>query len=161
MTQPRAFPKMPEIGHPEAYYAKGVHHADKIGDVHLREAFKVGQYITLAMSPHLQWDEKLRFFKHALKRHCVPPPFPDEDVWMFYKQLAHLVRGYAGQEALRICSTEDDLYAARLSMGQDREKIADEAEQFFGRFCPPGEHCPEYFNESDWEQLKIIRDQWI
>ena len=42
---------------------------------------------------------------------------------MFYRSLADLVRQYAGQEALRLASVEDDLYAARLAMGQTREKI--------------------------------------
>jgi hypothetical protein len=152
---------MPEIGHPETYYARGVHRADKAGDVHLREAYKVGQYVTLAIDPHLAWDEKLKYFRHAIKRHCQPPPFPDDDVWMFYRQLADLVRQYAGQEALRLASNEDDLYAARLAMGQDREKIADEAEDFFSQLCPPGLDCPDWFNESDFAQLKLIRDQWI
>jgi hypothetical protein len=44
-------------------------------------------------------------------------------------------------------------------MGQTREKIEDEAEQFFARIVP-GE-CPEWFNEEDYGQLKLIRDQWI
>jgi hypothetical protein len=152
---------MPEIGHPESWYAKRVHQADKAGQTHAHEAYKVGQYITLALDPHLVWEEKLKYFQHALKRHCNPPPFPDDDVWMFYRQLADLVRVYAGQEALRIASAEDDLYAARLSMGQDREKIEDEAEQFFSRLIPSGDECPHWFNEDDWQQLHMVRDQWI
>ena len=39
-------------------------------------------------------------------------------------------------EALRIASREDDLYAARISMGQTREKIEDEAEDFFAKLVP-------------------------
>jgi hypothetical protein len=78
---------------------------------------------------------------------------------MFYRSLADLVRQYAGQEALRLTSTEDDLYAARISMGQTREKIEEEAEHFFGRLVPP--ECPDWFNEEDYAQLKLIRDQWI
>jgi hypothetical protein len=157
----RQLPAMPEIGRPESYYAKHCHAADKYGDVHAHEAMKVGQYVTLAMDPHLAWDEKLKYFRHALKRHCVPPPYPDDDVWMFYQQLADLVRQYAGQEALRIASSEDDLYAARISMGQSREKIEDEAEAFFGKLLGNTESCPEWFTETDWQQLKLIRDQWI
>jgi hypothetical protein len=80
-------------------------------------------------------------------------------VWAFYSGLANLVRQHAGQEALRLASTEDDLYAARLAMGQTREHIEDEAEEFFGRLVP-GE-CPEWLNEDDYNQLKLIRDQWI
>jgi len=161
MTQSRQLPPLPEIGRPESYYAKLVHRADKAGDVHAHEAAKVGQYITLALDPHLTWEEKLKYFKHALKRHCVPPPYPDDDVWMFYQQLADLVRQYAGQEALRLASLEDDLYAARLSMGQAREKIEDDAEHFFLRLLGTGDTCPDWFNETDWSQLKLIRDQWI
>jgi hypothetical protein len=157
--QTRQFPPLPQIGHPEAYYAKQVHIADRNSDRHSHEANKVGQYVTLALDPHLTWDEKLKYFRHALKRHCVPPPLPDDDVWMFYRSLADLVRQYAGQEALRLASTEDDLYAARISMGQTREKIEDEAEEFFQKLVP-GE-CPDWFNEEDYAQLRLIRDQWI
>ncbi|HEY7087899.1 MAG TPA: hypothetical protein VH518_07395 [Tepidisphaeraceae bacterium] len=157
----RQLPQMPEIGRPETFYAKLVHHADQQGDVHLHESAKVGQYITLALDPGLQWEEKLKYFRHALKRHCVPPPYPDDDVWMFYQSLAELVRQYAGVEALRIASTEDDLYAARLSMGQQRDKIEDDAETFFSRLVGRGDQCPEWFNETDWAQLKMLRDQWI
>lgn len=154
---------MPEIGRPESFYAKLVHKADKAGEIHSHEAYKVGQYVTLAMDPHLTWEEKLKYFRHAIKRHCNPPPYPDDEVWMFYQQLADLVRQYAGQECLRLASLEDDLYAARLSMGQSREKIEDDAETFFGRLLGTGagEACPDWFNESDWSQLRLIRDQWI
>ena len=160
MTQ-RVFPPMPEIGKPETFYAKMVHRADRDGDAYGHEAYKVGQYITLALDARLAWEQKLRYIQHALKRHCNPPPFPDDDVWMFYKQLADLVRQYAGQEALRIACQEDDLYATRLAMGQTREKIADDAEEFFNRLIPPEEHCPEWFNEEDYRQLRMIRDQWV
>lgn len=156
----RVFPTMPEIGHPETYYAKMVHRADKTGDSFAHEAYKVGQYVTLAMAPNLTWEQKLKYLSHAIKRHCMPPPFPDDPVWMFYRQLADLVRQYAGQEALRIASTEDDLYAARLAMGQTREKIAEDAEMFFQRLIP-FDHTPEWFNEEDYRQLRMIRDQWV
>jgi len=161
LTETRAFPSMPEVGHPESYYAHRVHHAERHGDVHLREASKAGQYITLALNPHLAWEEKVKYFRHAIERHCQPPPFPDEDVWMFYHRLSNHVRQYAGQEALRLACEEDELYAARLAMGQDREKIEDDAEIFFQRFIPEHDQCPEWFNEEDFAQLKMIRDQWI
>jgi hypothetical protein len=159
VAETRQLPPLPEIGHPEPYYARQCHLADREGDRHRREAFKVGQYVSLALDPHLGWPEKLKYFQHALKRHCVPPPLPDDDVWMFYRSLANLVRKYAGQEALKLASTEDDLYAARISMGQMREKIEDEAEDFFAKLIPP--ECPEWFNEEDYNQLRMIRDQWI
>lgn len=159
ISEHRQLPPLPEIGHPESYYAKLVHRADSVGNKHAHEAYKVGQYITLAIDPHLTWEEKLKYFQHALKRHCVPPPLPDDDVWVFYRGLADLVRQHAGQEALRMASTEDDLYAARLTMGQTREHIEDEAEEFFGRLVPS--ECPDWLNEEDYNQLKLIRDQWI
>lgn len=162
MSNPtRQMPPMPEIGRPESYYAQLVRTADAQGQIHLREAAKVGQYITLALDPSLSWEDKLKFFRHALKRHCQPPPYPDDEVWMFYQQLADLVRQYCGAEALRLASIEDDLYAARLAMGQAREKIEDDAEQFFLKLMGRGDQCPEWFKEEDWAQLKLIRDQWI
>src|SRR5580698_5569291 len=126
-----SFPQMPEIGHHETYYAKPVHRADKVGNIYAHEAAKVGQYITLALDFHLDWTAKLRYFQHALKRHCVPPPIPDEPVWVFYRDLADLVRQYAGHEALRLASTEDDLYATRLQLGATREAVEADAENFF------------------------------
>lgn len=153
-------PSLPEIGHPEAWYARKVHDADHAGDRHAHEAFKVGQYVTLGLDPHLEWEEKLKYFKHALKRHCQPPPLPDDNVWMFYRQLTDLVRQHAGQEALKIASTEDDLYASRIGMGQSREQIEDEAETFFQQLVPSDE-CPNWFNPADYDQLKLIRNQWI
>jgi len=160
-TQQRVPPAMPPIGRPESFYAKMAHDADRAGDVHSREAAKVGQYITLALDETLPWEEKLKYLEHVLKRHCQPPPFPDSDVTDFYEELANLVRQHAGQEALRIASREDDLYAARLSMGQSRNQLEDEAEEFFARLMSGADQCPEWMNEADWTQLKLIRDQWI
>lgn len=153
-------PPLPEIGHPEAWYAKRVHEADRDSDSHGHEAYKVGQYITLGLDPHLEWEDKLKYFRHALKRHCAPPPLPDDTVWLFYRQLADLIRQHAGQEALKIACTEDDLYATRIGIGQTRDLIENEAEVFFRRLIPFDE-CPEWFNQTDYDQLKLIRNQWI
>lgn len=155
-------PPLPEIGHPESWYAKRIHDAEQNNDVHLREALKVAQYISLAIDPALDWDAKLKYFRHALRRHCQPPPFnEDPAVHDFYKSLATLVKEYCGAEALRLASAEDDNYAARLSMDQSREQIEDDAEAFFSRIIGRGTECPEWFKEEDWQQLKLIRDQWI
>jgi hypothetical protein len=159
--QHHALPPLPEIGHPEMYYARRVHLADKMGDTHTHEAHKVGQYVTLALDPALTWDQKLRYFQHALKRHCAPPPLPDEDVWVFYSSLANLVKEHCGAEALRLASEEDDLYDRRLKLGSTHETIEDEAERFFSKLTGFDDHCPPHFNEEDWAQLKVIRDQWI
>jgi hypothetical protein len=161
---PRTLPDMPKIGLPESFYAQQVQDADRRGDRHAHEAYKVGQYVTLAMDPTLDWDAKLRYFKHALHRHCQPPPYPNEPTWLFYRRLAELVRQYAGQEALRLASVEDDLFAARISMGQSRDHIEDEAERFFARLIGGSScqtHQPEWLTEEDWQQLKLLRDQWI
>ncbi len=159
VTQPHVFPPMPEIGHPEAWYAKRIHQADKAGDKFGHEALKVGQYLTLALDPHLSWQEKARYFEHAIRRHCQPPPLPDEEVKDFFGSLAALVRQKAGEEALRLASTEDDMYAARRAMGQSEEAIEDDAEIFFANLL--GESCPDYLDHEDYEQIKLIRDQWI
>ncbi len=159
LQQELLIPDMPRIGEPESHYSQQVRRAERRGDSLSRDGNKVGQYISLALAPALEWSEKLRFFQHTLRKHCVPPPFPDEEVWLFYQQLADLVRDYAGAEALRIASTEDDLYDARRGLGADLEKITNEAELFFGRLVP--REKPSWLNDVDYEQLKLIRDQWI
>lgn len=161
VLQARPLPSMPPIGRPESFYAKAAHEADQAGDVHAHEAAKVGQYITLALNEALPWEEKLKYFRHVIRRHCQPPPSADEEVTAFYQQLAEYVRQHAGQEALRIASREDDLYAARLSMGQSRDLIEDEAEAFFAKIMGTGNACPDWIAPPDWAQLVLIRDQWI
>ena len=153
-------PRLPLIGRREQYYANLARRAQEQHDPHLRAAAKVGQYITVANDPALEWEQKLTHYQHALKRHCAPPPWPDDEIWLFYRSLADLVRQHAGQVALRLASSEDDLYAARLAMGQLREKIEDDAEIFFARLIP-SDGCPDWFNEADYETLKLIRNQWI
>jgi hypothetical protein len=152
---------MPEIGQSESYYAKLAKQADAEGNIYAHEAAKVGQYITLALDMHLDWPAKQRYFLHALKRHCVPPPVPDEPVWVFYRDLADLVRRYAGYEALRLASAEDDVYATRLALGATREAVEADAEVFFGQLLGAGDNRPDWMSEDDWAQLKLIRDQWI
>jgi hypothetical protein len=158
---PKRFPPMPQIGLSDRDYSHLTKEAERRNDPHAKEAAKVGMYITSALNPDLPWEEKLRFLEHALHRHCNPPPYPDEETWLFYKELSALVKRYAGQEALRLASREDDFYAARLSMGQNRDKIEDEAEVFFGRLIGNGMDCPEFLTEDDFHMVKMIRDQWI
>lgn len=153
-------PEVPVLGRKELYYAQRARRAGRAGDMHSRCAYKAAQYITLALDPQLAWDEKVKYFQHALDRHCEPPAYPDDATWIFYGKLSDLVRQHAGREALRLASEEDDLYAARLSMGQRREVIEDEAERFFSQFIV-GEECPEWLNEAAFEQLKILRNHWI
>ncbi len=154
------FPPMPEIGKPDPYYQQAISDAEHAGDMHLRAGLKVARYVTLALSPKLPWEEKRRYFIHVVKHHCSPPLLDDATV-AYYAQLADLVRQHAGAEALRLASQEDDMYAARVALGQERSLIEDDAEAFFGRLLGTGDQCPEYFTEGDWAQLKLIRDQWI
>jgi hypothetical protein len=163
LQQPHVFPSMPPIGQSESFYANLAKQADAEGNMYAHEAAKVGQYITLALDPHLEWPAKQRYFEHALKRHCVPPPVPDEPVWVFYRDLADLVRQYAGHEALRLASAEDDLFATRLALGAERDAVESDAETFFGQLIGMGssEKRPDWVSEDDWAQLKLIRDQWI
>jgi hypothetical protein len=161
MQQVRRLPQMPQIGQPESHYARQVQLADKLGDLHLHEANKVGQYVTLAVEPRLTWEKKLKYFDHALRRHCNPPPLPDDETWMFYQQLGNLVRYHCGEQALRLASRMDDEYARRLTAGEQRASIVADARHFFYDLMTLGEHKPTHFNEEDWGQLKLIRDQWI
>lgn len=154
-------PRIPVIGREEAYYARRAKRAADEDDAHARCGFKTAQYVTLALNPRLSWRDKVKYFQHALDRHCQTPPYPDDETWMFYAQLANLVREHASREALRLASTEDDLYAARLAMGQRREVIENEAEQFFGQFFPAGDECPDWLNADAFEQLQILRNHWI
>lgn len=153
-------PPLPEIGRPEAYYARLAHTADRSGDVHAREAAKVGQYVTLGLDPHRKWPEKLKYFEHALRRHCNPPALPSDEVWLYYRTLADLVRTHCGGEALRLASVEDDRYAHWLGTGGSRDEIRNHANEFFLDLMGWGDRCPEHFKEEDWDQLKLIRAQW-
>ncbi len=154
-------PAIPELGLDEHVYAQLARDADHRGDRHAREAAKVALYITLADDPHMPWDEKLRHYTHALNRHCHPPQFADDHLWSFYRELSKLTKSHCGQEALRLASKEDDFYAARLTMGQSRDAIENEAELFFDKLIGRGDHCPTYMLEDDFEMVRMIRDQWI
>src|SRR4051794_19161230 len=107
---------MPKIGQPEVVYANLCKMADKAGEIHTHESYKVAQYVTLALNPYLEWPDKLKYFRHALQRHCVPPQYPSEEVWQFYHARADLVREHAGTEALRLLSNEDELSARRIAL---------------------------------------------
>jgi hypothetical protein len=154
-------PPLPEVGLAESYYAQRVKDADRKGKHHAREAYKVGQYITLGLNRRLEWEKKLRYFRHALRSHCQPPPLPSEKLWMFYGQLADLVRQHAGAEALRLASAEDDYWAGQLKSGVPQSQIAAQAELFFDKLLGLREERPDYLNEEDYQQLKILRSQWL
>ena len=154
-------PPLPQIGHPESYYARLAKQAEREGDIHAHEAAKVGQYITLALDPNIDWDAKRRYFRHALKRHCAPPQVSSELVEMYYVRLADLVMHHAGAEALRLASAEDDKYAGRMADGNSRRAIMEDAVEFFANLMGVDDSCPSHFKDEDWLQLRIIRNQWI
>ena len=154
-------PPLPQIGHPESYYARLAKQAEREGDIHLHEAAKVGQYITLALDPGIDWDAKRRYFRHAVKRHCAPPQVSSELVEVYYTRLTDLVMHHAGAEALRLASGEDDRYACRLAGGEQRRTIMEDAVEFFANLMGVDDTCPTHFKEEDWLQLRIIRNQWI
>lgn len=153
-------PRMPPIGRSETYYANHAHRAQKEYDMHARDAYKVGHYVTLAINPRLTWAEKLKYFRHALDHHCMTPPYAKDDVKAFYRDLIALVRKHAGEEALRIISAEDDTFAKRINMVCNREMILDEADRFFKKFIESNE-CPDWFTPEDYDTMKMIRNQWI
>jgi hypothetical protein len=156
-------PPLPEVGLAESYYADRVKRADAVGDHHTREAYKAAQYITLGLDRRLDWEKKLRYFKHALRSHCQPPNLTSDKVWLFYAQLADLVRQHAGTEALRLASIEDDYYVGQLRAGVPRQQIMAQAEIFFRKLLGERgeEKKPDYLNQEDYDQLKILRNQWL
>jgi len=160
-AQNQLFPEMPPIGRAEPFYSNLVRKADSEGNVFAHEAAKVGQYINLGLDPALDWPAKVRYFNHALKRHCVAQNSSIARLLDFYEDLADLVRKHAGLEALRIASAEDDRYARRLSEGVHRASIKVEAQLFFSKMLPADDKRPDWFFEEDWQQLKLLSKQWI
>ncbi|HZL35459.1 MAG TPA: hypothetical protein VFC78_09130 [Tepidisphaeraceae bacterium] len=159
MLPPLELPPLPVIGFPETFYATQIHRADKYGNIHLREAMKVAQYVTLGNDPHLRWDQKRRYFEHAIRRHCTPPPLAPEAVWLFYMQLRDMVKQHAGAEALRLACQKDDAFAERARLAESRAVINIEARGFFRELMGDGKK-PDYFSEEDWGQLNLLRMQW-
>ena len=154
-------PPLPEIGHPETYYAKQVARADRLGMRHAHEAFKVGQYVTLALGSRLTWEQKSRYFRHAIRSHCNGPDMAPPAVMKFYSHLADLVRRHAGAEAIRLASREDDAWAAQLQRGVPRTEVKAEAARFFKAMFGDDDRQPDYFNREDWEQLRVLRKNWL
>lgn len=154
-------PPLPEIGHPETYYAKQVARADRHGMRHAHEAYKVGQYVTLALGSRLTWEQKARYFRHAIRNHCNGPDIAPREITKFYSDLIELVRKHAGQEAIRMASREDDAWAAQLQRGVPKAEVKAQAQGFFKIMMGDGIFTPEYFNREDWEQLQVLRKNWL
>jgi hypothetical protein len=153
-------PAPPRLGRPESYYSTLARHAKQQGDALAHASAKVGQYITLAAHPLLPWAEKLKYYQHALNKHCAPPAWPDDEMWMFCQSLADTLRRCAGEEALRLASREDDAFAMRLDMGEDRESIGDDADTFFLAMIPEPGKCPAWFSDEDFRSLMVLWGHW-
>jgi len=154
-------PPLPEIGLPESFYADQVKAAEQQRNIHAREAYKVGQYVTLGINRRLDWEKKLRYFRHALRSHCVAPAGASDKLWLFYGQLGDLVRQHAGTEALRMASIEDDYYMGQVKAGVPRPQVMAQAEMFFRKLLGERDEKPDYLNQEDFDQLRILRNQWI
>ena len=157
----RVFPPMPEIGRPEAFYAKMVHRADKANDTFAHEAYKVGQYVTLGLDHKEPPDRKAKYFGHALRRHANPPPDADGHVQDFYRRLADLVRKSAGQEVLRLTRREHEILQKRQAGGANHEALVAEFGEFFKKLTGDhAHHRPDWIPTETWEQVRPIRTQW-
>jgi len=155
------FPPMPQLGQGEAYYTNLVRQAAHAHQVHAREAAKVGQYVTLGLQEDTDPASKMKFFRHAIRKHCVPPPISDVAVEGFYERLSDFVRLHAGREALRMASIEDERYAMRERDGESRGKLVAEARVFFEKLLGPDSLRSDLYTDEDWQQLKIVRHQWL
>jgi hypothetical protein len=155
------FPPMPTLGQSEAFYKELVRQAEHAHQVHAREAAKVGQYVTLGLQEDTDPASKMKFFRHAMRKHCVPPPISDVAVEGFYERLGEFVKLHAGREALRVASNEDERFAMRERDGEGREKLVVEARVFFEKLLGPDSVRSDLFGDEDWRQLKIIRHQWL
>ena len=153
-------PAPPRLGRPESYYSTLAREAKESGDVFAHASAKVGQYLTLASHRLLPWADKLKYYQHALSKHCTPPPWPDDETWMFYQSLADTVRRHVGEEALKLASRADDAFAMRLDLGEDREEICDDVAAFFMSLLPEREKCPAWFSEEDYRSLMVLWDHW-
>jgi hypothetical protein len=103
----------------------------------------------------------MKFFRHAMRKHCVPPPISDVAVEGFYERLADFVKLHAGREALRVASMEDERFAMRERDGENHGKLVAEARGFFEKLLGPDSLRSDLFTDEDWQQLKIIRHQWL
>ena len=156
----RQFHPLPVIGHPETWYAKHIEQADAAGDPLAHCAYKVGQYVTLALDPKRSWEDKTKHFRHTLKHHCHPTGECDEETLAFFQKLADLVCRYASQEAMRLARQEHDGYTMRAEMGVPRDTLVEEAEVFFPTLMGHGNR-PEFLSDQAFNVIRELRDKWI
>jgi hypothetical protein len=154
------FPPMPEIGHTEIYYANLAHRAQKAYDTTARDCHKVGHYVTLGCRRLLDWPAKLRYFRHALDHHCIPPPYGKDDIQSYYRELTYLVRDHCGREALRLIRLSNDDFSRRILEGETSESVRNAADELFRQFIP-SEECPDWFCPEDFAGMKMMRGKWL
>lgn len=146
------FHPLPVVGHPDAFYVKQILAAESAGDVHAREAAKVGRYLTFAVDPGMSWEEKLRHFLHALKRHSIAPPGATPEVALFYQRLAELVRRHASQEAMRFVAHETEPQRLRGQIDSP-EALRDRAGELRHRLFGDAGECPRWMTSEAWERI--------
>lgn len=157
---PRQFHPIPVIGHPETWYKKHIEQADAAGDEIAHHAYKVGQYITLALEHHRPWEEKAKYFRHCLKHHTQPPITTDAETIAFFGRLKALVLRYASQDACRVAHREHESYLVRQDMGTTRDDLADEADAFFSALLDTS-HSHHFLSEEAATEIRKLRDRWI
>ena len=153
----RIFPDLPRLGEENTHYGKIAHHAEKNDDPYTASVYKVAQYITLGREAP-DWPHKLKCFRYALKKHAMPKPPIDDDVWIFYQKLQDWIRRECGVEAIALASKQDEFLAERQKMKEPRFKLVSEAAQFFRELVPA--ECPDWFRPQDYEQLKVMQLHW-
>jgi len=156
-VQPQAsrFHPLPTVGHPDAFYVKQIEASTKAGDVHALESAKVGRYVTLAMDAAMPWEEKLRHFLHALKRHCAAPADASTDVETFYRRLSDLVRRHASQEAVRFIAHETESQRLR-GQTSDPAALQPQVAELKKRLCGDAQGPPEWMNAEAWERINRL-----
>jgi hypothetical protein len=147
------------MGQSESFYGHKAREAETTGEIHLRAGYKVAQYITSALAPELSWEQKFKYFEHALRKHAAPPPPLDEAVMKHYAKLQDLVRTHAGQEALRVANAQHAAFGARLAAGEAKYKLRTDAIAFFRQIIT-SEECPDWFHLWDFNALKALRNKW-
>jgi hypothetical protein len=154
------FHPMPVIGHAEAFYLKHIKQAEEAGDRHARASHKVGQHVTSALDPKMAWNDKLKRFVHCMERYSVAPPDADDSLLAFYQKLADCIRRQAGQEAIHVARAKHESFEKRVKAGESREKVEEEAEQFFFGLMGRGGK-PEWCSKDAWAHLTAWRDHWV
>ena len=155
-------PPLPEVGRPESYYAQQVKQAEQQRNIHAREAYKVAVRRDAGNGPAAGLGKELRYFKHALRSHCVAPAGARRQALDVLRAARRHGEAECGRRGpIRLASLEDDYYMGQVNAGVPRPQIMAQAEIFFRKILGERDEKPEYLNQEDYEQLRILRNQWI